>query len=157
MEPRMPRNPRLGRPDRSGAHERDERHVWYMLVGPDLDPQAISARTGIEPDQAWRAGEPRPRTGAPYAEGAWLLESGLPRSAEFHDHLDALIARLRPAWEAFIDLGRRHKASVGAAITSYGAQGPLVQVSPDVSAALAEINATLGFDLYALAGDRESS
>jgi hypothetical protein len=127
-----------------------------MLVGPDLDPRSITGQTGIEPDEARRAGDAKPRTGAPYAEGAWLLESGLPRSAEFHDHLDALIARLRPAWPTFVDLGRRYEASVGTAIYSYEAQGPLVQVLPDVSAALAEINATLGFDLYALAGEEES-
>lgn len=29
-------------------------------------------------------------------------------------------------------------------------QGPLVQVLPDVAADLAELNATLGFDLYAM-------
>jgi hypothetical protein len=85
----------------------------------------------------------------------WILDSGLGEGDEFHDHLDALIARMRPAWAAFVDLGRRFDADVEAAIYLLGAQGPLVQVLPDVSAALAEMNATLGFDLYAIPDDED--
>jgi hypothetical protein len=140
----------------SGGHERDRRLLWYSLGGPTLDPDEVTRRTGIQPDQAWRAGDPKPRTGISQPEGAWFLNSGLGESDEFHDHLDALLARMRPAWATFVDLGRQYEADVEAAIYLLEAQGPLVQLLPDVSAALAELNATLGFDLYALpAGDEE--
>lgn len=134
----------------SGGHPADRRHVWYSLGGHDLDPAAVTKLTGIEPDQSWLRGDPKPRTGIPSADGAWLLESGLGPSDEFHDHLDALLNRLRPAWKAFVDLGQEYEATVEAAIYLLEAQGPLVQLLPDVANALGELHATLGFDLYAL-------
>ena len=135
----------------SGGHPNDQRHVWYAVAGKDLDPAAVTELTAIQPDRSWQRGDPKPRTGLPYADGAWLLDSGLGSSDEFHDHLDALLARLRPAWSAFVDLGRRYEATIEAAIYCYEVQGPLVQVVPDVASAISELNATLGFDIYALA------
>lgn len=49
-----------------------------------------------------------------------------------------------------MQLDRRHDAGIGVAIHCLEAQGPMVEVLPHVSAALAELNASLGFDLYAL-------
>jgi hypothetical protein len=53
-------------------------------------------------------------------------------------------------WSIFVDLGHRYEAEVWIAIYLREAQGPLVQLLPEVAAAFAELNATLGFDLYAL-------
>ena len=138
----------------SGGHPKDRRRVWYSLRGESLDPTDITGLVGISPDRGWRAGNLKPRTGKPYREGAWIIDSGLEDDDEVHDHLDALLARMRPAWATFVDLGRRFEASVGAVVDMAEAQGPLVTVLPDVSGALAELNADIGFDLYAAAGGR---
>lgn len=143
-------DPRGALRDLSGGHPADRRFVWYALAGPDLDPASVTTLTAIEADRAWRRGDPKPRTGIPYRDGAWLLDSGLGPSDEFHDHLDALLARLKPAWRVFRDLGKRYAATVEAAIYCLEAQGPLVQLLPDVASALSDLNATLGFDIYAL-------
>jgi Domain of unknown function (DUF4279) len=132
----------------SGGHPKDRRRVWYELRGESLDPTEITGRVGISPDRAWRADDLKPRTGKPYGEGAWMIDSGLEDDDEVHDHLDALLARMRPDWATFVDLGRRFDASVGAVIELAEAQGPLVAVLPDVSAAVAELNATIVLDLY---------
>lgn len=110
----------------------------------------MTALTEIKADRTWRRGDPKPRTGIPYRDGAWLLDSGLGPSDEFHDHLDALLARLMPAWSVFKDLGQRYTATVEVAVYCLEAQGPLVQLLPDVASALGDLNATLGFDIYAL-------
>jgi uncharacterized protein DUF4279 len=134
----------------SGGHPNDRRHVWYALAGMELDPTDVTALTGVVPDNGWRAGDPRPRTGRLYAAGLWKIDSGLGPADEFHEHLEALLARMRPAWSTFVELGRRYEARVDAAIYCLEAQGPLVQVLPEVAAALHDLNATLGFDIYAL-------
>ena len=134
----------------SGGHPNDRRHVWYALSGTELDPADVTTLTGIAPDHSWRAGDLHPRTGGPHAEGFWKIDSGLRPEDEFHDHVDALVTRLRPAWSALVELGRRYEARVDAAIYCLEAQGPLVQVLPEVAAALHDLNATLGFDIYAL-------
>jgi len=137
----------------SGGHPADERRVWFSLAGPDLDPDAVTALTDIRPSRSWRRGDPKPRTGLPYRDGAWLLESGLAASDEFHDHLDALITRLKPSWSAFVELGQRYEATVDVVICCREAQGPLIQLLPDVAAALSDLGATLSFDIYALPAD----
>jgi hypothetical protein len=142
----------------NGGHPNDRRYVYYRLRGVDLDAGQITDLTGITPDRSWRTGDPKPRTGLPYSNGAWFIDSGLTAADEFHDHLDALLARMHSAWAVFVELGQRHEANIEAAIYCVEAQGPLVIVLPEVSAAIAELNASLGFDLYNLVesdGDTE--
>jgi hypothetical protein len=144
----------------SGGHPNDARHVSYVLRGPDLDPDAITRLTGLTPGFGFRRGELKvwpkgPRKGEPingrsYDHGAWFLESGRNDSDEFHEHLDALLGLMRANWATFVELGQRYAAEVWIAIYLREAQGPLVQLLPDVAASFAELNATLSFDLYAL-------
>lgn len=130
-------------------HARDERYVWFGLEG-DFDPDDISRATGLTPSQTFMKGtKPRPGASARGASG-WIIDSGLAPSDEVHEHLDDLLARLRPAWDALRALGRKHDAFITAAIYCRSSQGPLVQVAPAQGAAIAELGATLGFDIYAL-------
>lgn len=130
-------------------HARDERYLWFALEG-DFDPDAISQATGLSPDKSFRKGT-SPRPGASIRKAStWMIDSRLTPSDEFHEHLEDLLARLRPAWEQVCALGRTYDSFVTAAIYCRWSQGPLVVVSPAHSAALAELGAELGFDIYAL-------
>ena len=133
-------------------HARDERYVWFVLAG-DFDPDEISRATGLTPSEVRRKGD-TPRAGAAtLKKSSWSIDSGLTPSDEFHEHLDDLLGRLRPGWTALCALGKKHESHVEAAIYCRQAQGPLVQVSPEHGAAIAELRATLGFDIYALPED----
>jgi hypothetical protein len=130
-------------------HDRDERYVWFGLDG-DFDPDEISRVTGLTPDTAFAKGT-RPRPGASLRKvSSWQIESRLTPADEFHDHLEDLLARLRPAWGELCALSRTYDAFVTAAIYCRWSQGPLVVVSPAHAAAIAELGAQLGFDIYAL-------
>ncbi len=117
----------------SGGHGRDRRHVSYSLGGPHLDPDDVTRVTRIEPGPRLARWGRKAADGIPQPEGVWILESGRDEGDEFHDQLDAFLARLRPLWATFVALGQRYEASVEAAIYLLEAQGPLVQVLPDVS------------------------
>ena len=104
----------------------------------------------MTPDTAYRVGEPMPN-GRPRRSGLWQIGSTLPETAIFAEHLDALIERLRPAWPALVELGRRHEAWVEGAIEMN--VGPEVSISPAAIAALVQLNAHVGFDLYQAAHD----
>jgi hypothetical protein len=143
-----PRDPHVVK----GGHWNDERRVFFSLWGSALEPVAITELTGIHPDRSYRAGEPSP-TGRPRKDGQWAIGSGLAVTDEFHDHVDALLTRIRPAWDTFVELGHRYEAFVEAAIVCSEPQGPLLAVRPAVSAALSELNATLGFDIWSSAGE----
>ena len=130
-------------------HALDERYVWFRLVG-EFEPDDITALTGLTPDHAFRKGtRPRPRASVRKVSG-WVVDSRLTPADEFHDHLTDLIALLRPCWDTLRSLGRTHQAFVGAAIYCHWSQGPMIQVSPEHSASLADLGATLEFDIYAL-------
>jgi len=132
------------------GHAHDERHVWYCLQG-DFDPDDITAPSGLTPTQTRRAGDrPNPRTTHRPPHSMWEMDSGLAPCDEFDEHLDALFERLQPGWVALTVLGDQHEAWSTAAISCREAQGPLVQVEPRAAVAPAELNATLGFDIYAL-------
>jgi hypothetical protein len=134
------------------SHARDDRYVWFVLAG-DFEPDEITRATALTPTNAHRKGD-RPRPGAArLKKSLWSIDSGLTPSDEFHEHLDALLSRLRPAWTALCALGATHEAFVRAAIYCRQVQGPLVQVSPAHAAALAELRATLDFDIYAIPED----
>ena len=81
------------------------------------------------------------------------MDSGLKPSDEFHEHLEDLLARLHPGWSDLCGFGKVHDAGVAAAIYCRQGQGPLVRVSPAHGAAIAELGATLGFDIYTLPED----
>jgi uncharacterized protein DUF4279 len=134
-------------------HARDERYVWYALVG-DFDPDDITATARLTPSKIGRKGEPvSARTTRLRTASTWKMDSRLTPSDEFHAHLEDLIATLRPGWDALTALGQVHQAFVTAAIYCHESQGPLVEVNPQALAALAELRATLGFDLYAVPED----
>jgi hypothetical protein len=138
--------------DSEAPHARDERYVWYVLAG-DFEPDEITRATGLTPSEVRRKGD-EPRLGAAILKrSSWSIDSGLTPSDEFHEHLEDLLARLRPGWDALRALGTEHEAGVEAAIYCRQAQGPLVQLSPEHGAAIAELRATLGFDIYALPED----
>jgi hypothetical protein len=131
-------------------HARDERYVWYCLTG-EFDPDEVTEATGLSPTSTRRKGErASERTTFRLSASEWAMDSALGPSEEFHKHLEDVIDRLRPGWDALRALGQVHQAGVTAAIYCREAQGPLVEVVPSVALALVELNATLGFDIYAL-------
>jgi hypothetical protein len=133
-------------------HGADRRYVTYSLLGPTLEPSAVTARAGLSADTSWRAGEPHPRGGRITRVGYWSVESGLPPSVDVEPQLDALLARLRPGWPGLVALGTIFEATVTIAVYCEEAQGPAVIVRPRVSAALAELNASIDVDIYTLHG-----
>jgi hypothetical protein len=53
----------------------DETGVCLAIYGPDLEPDELTARIGVEPTSAHRrGGRPRPESKKAYDAGAWLLK-----------------------------------------------------------------------------------
>lgn len=115
-----------------------------LRPGRDQPPHRADARHGVHEGHEGEAGASiRERS-------SWQVESRLAPADEFHEHIEDLLALLRPAWAELCALGRTYDAFVTAAIYCHWSQGPLVVVSPTHGAAIAELGAELGFDIYAL-------
>ena len=74
------------------------------IFDKSLDPEAISKRLGLSPDESHRAGDPHlGQSGRRYADfsvGMWLIKSLLHQSAAPDDHITGLLARLQNREEA---------------------------------------------------------
>src|SRR5882672_4187740 len=75
--------------------------VTYSVAAPDLDPDVVSAATGLRPDESARRGDARTnRAGTPLVperEGWWALGTrGKLGSKDVRDHLRYLHERLLP-------------------------------------------------------------
>lgn len=85
-------------------YARDERYVWFGFEG-EFDPDEITRATGLTPSStAMKGTKPRPRAST-RTVSLWVIDSGLTPSDEFHEHLDDLLGRLRPAWDVLCVLG----------------------------------------------------
>jgi hypothetical protein len=86
-----------------GGDENDRKRASFRLMGPLLDPEAVTRETGLPPDVSHRKGDPhigpRGRQYAPWPNGMWKLssEQGLSESGNrLDDHLSWLLDRLEP-------------------------------------------------------------
>lgn len=69
--------------------------VSFVLVGPELDPDAITSLLGLQPTRSYRRGETmRTRPMHRYPTGSWSLESGLPTSEPIDVQIISLLGRL---------------------------------------------------------------
>lgn len=131
----------------------DEVNVTLGLYSEDLEPEEVSRVLGVEPTSAHRRGESRRPEGPPYRLGAWLLtEHG--GDAELAEAiLDRLLKRLPEDQAVWRDLRMRHDIQLrfGLHMTgrNKGLSIPLRHV-----ARIAELGATMEFDIYAYAEDR---
>jgi hypothetical protein len=81
------------------AVRRPYKGAELRLLALDLDPDAITKRLRLEPDESWRRGEPRP-----YGQtrgGGWLLRSTVPVGSEAQDHIESILKKIRPVKRQF--------------------------------------------------------
>lgn len=89
-------------------HAEDDKTASFRLTGERLDPEYLTALTGLQPERAYRRGDLkiRPSTGhlyRPYPTGLWLIstdEAVDPAGSTLEEHLLWLLDALEPHTEA---------------------------------------------------------
>jgi hypothetical protein len=128
--------------------------VTFSVFAPDLDPDAVSAVTGLKPDYSARRGDFRwNRAGMPlrpHGEGRWSLGTrGKLETKDVREHFRYLHERLLPHAKAFRDfaLGGETLFDVFWQSTYlYAGTGPFLD-APDL-AGVAILGAGMNFDIY---------
>jgi len=129
---------------------RSEISASFLLSGDQLDPNEVTAATGIEPTASHRAGDviTYPRRTLRAAAGRWWVESSLPLSASLDAHVKELLNHLEPAWPALIALGEVYKAELSCLVRSYGGDRPPIGFDSQMVRRCAELSADIDVDLY---------
>lgn len=74
------------------------------LLAIDLDPDIITKRLRLQPDESWRRGDPRPY-GRTRGAG-WILMSTAPVGSDARDHIESILKKIRPVKRQFRGLQR---------------------------------------------------
>ena len=128
--------------------------VTFSVSARDLDPDAVTAATGLLPDHVARRGDIRTnRAGStidPEPEGWWSLSTrGKLASRDIREHFHYLHERLLPhaaALRAFAESGETFFDVFWQSTYLYAGTGPLLDA---VSlAGVASLGAGMGFDIY---------
>ncbi|HKV51250.1 MAG TPA: DUF4279 domain-containing protein [Gemmatimonadaceae bacterium] len=128
--------------------------VTFSVSAPDLDPDAVSAVTGLQPDDSARRGDVRRnRAGTPRrpeVEGWWALGTrGKLATKDVREHFRYLHERLLPHAETFREFGRGGETFFDVFWQStylYAGTGPLLDAAD--LAGVAALGAGMGFDIY---------
>lgn len=136
---------------------KSEISVYFAFFGFDTDPDEITRIVGISPSRIRRVGDAVSYPPPPGKDAAqmprvkvsgWRIDSGLDPAADLPTQVRALLRRLQPAWASLTELGQRYEAAVECVVKSYGGDRPEIGFDKDLIQQVAQLNATLGVDLY---------
>lgn len=139
-----------------------EIRVEFRVIGTDgrddLDPDEITALLGIAPTKTWRIGKQRGvSVSIRHRNSAWILESGLPASADVEAHTIALLGRLAPVWPAAVAIGAQHYTEVAFVIFFSDDKRPALLFDNVAVKRIADLNAGIDVSLYYIAGGDEEA
>jgi hypothetical protein len=80
-------------------------------VGPEFDPDDLTAMIGIRPTTEWRVGDAG-QLGAPKRTCGWELTSTEGPTAPLFRHVESLLAAIRGREAAFADAARRYRVEL---------------------------------------------
>ena len=128
--------------------------VTFSVSAPELDPDAVTAATGLAPDDAARRGDVRRnRKGTPLrpeSQGWWAFGTqGKVASKDVRDHFHYLHERLLPHAETLRAFGRGGETFFDVLWQStylYAGTGPLLDAAS--IAGVTALGAGMGFDIY---------
>jgi Domain of unknown function (DUF4279) len=141
-----------------GGDQNDRKSASFRLMGPSLDPDAITHATGLTPETSHRKGDPHEgahgRQYPPWRDGMWSIcsDQGSPESLNhLDDHLTWLLEQLEPHADAL----RRLVAEQGLRADFYcsyfmGRSNSSFEVTARNLARVVAlgVDASLGFDIY---------
>lgn len=122
----------------------------FKFRGVMTDASAITKLLGIQPTHSQNAGEPHGRSGRPWTNGLWCLESQLQEDQELELHVKSLLVTLLPVSDrvrAYLDSDPRLGAEffVGLYIKE---NNEMLTLTPESVRGMSELRADLTLDIY---------
>jgi len=115
-----------------------------------MSPDDLSQKLGINATSTWRKGDQGITVPIRKKTNGWELSSGLDKSTDFEKHIDALLAKIRPHKQQFIEMGKVLSPVLSFVVYSYDGARPSMGFSKEAIQELAELNAEIDIDLYVL-------
>jgi hypothetical protein len=122
----------------------------FKIIDLDRDPDAVTERLGVRPDEVWRAGDPVavPGKGKKYANAGWMIQSRLGPTETAPRHVADLLERMGPGWAALKGLDCRHHVELSLTVVMHGGDEPELGFDAETVERLAQVRAHIDVDLY---------
>jgi hypothetical protein len=121
------------------------------IASEHYTPEEISSFIGLKPDESWRTGEAPRRGGASKHSHAWIIESVAEPFAPLELHIERLLERINHIVSRIRALGSQ--CTVTLLGSTHTDSSLVIDLRPHLVAAIDEISAILGIDIYALLGE----
>src|SRR5437763_9424391 len=93
-------------------------HLYLVITGAELDPNSITATTGLHPSKTWKRGEHIEGTLRTYGDDGWRLSSQTPPEYELDDQLGGFL-NLVEANAALVAIIASHGAELSIVVRAY--------------------------------------
>jgi hypothetical protein len=131
--------------------------VDLRILGEDVDPKNLTEFLGVQPARTWLKGElVSPRSGIKFKENGWELSSGQDQHLDFEFHIRALLHKIEPNVDRFIQMCSQYHVELSCAIYIYynnEESTPWIHFDRTAMNIFNQIGAEIDFDLYVLPGD----
>ena len=136
-------------------------HVEFDLTAHNLDPEEVSLAFKIKPSRSAKRGDerrnPRGTLLSPHKEGWWQLSSeGKVRSKDINKHFEYLLKRLLPHKKTILGFVKAQAGETYFGVlweNTYLYAGTAPMLSSQSIKGMAELNASIGFDIYQIDED----
>lgn len=128
--------------------------VHFTLTGTGLEPDEVTAATGLSPGKVWRAGDFIAGSGRRYEYGGWRIASGLDDTAGIAEQLAALLGRLEPVRAGLARFMTTEYGEIGCVVYAHESV-PEMHLSRDLLRRTADLGVEVDIDLYCLIDDEE--
>lgn len=125
-------------------------HAWLRVMGPEVDPDEVTAIVGVPPTEVQRRRDPvHHKPEKTYSRGGWWISTkGVLESKDARHHLDWILEKVAEKESEFMQL-RGRGCLVDLCVrwdSRWGHGGPTV--GPKQMQALAGLGIDLWFDVY---------
>lgn len=124
-----------------------ETRVAFCLYGFDIDPDEITAITGITPSRIRRIGDRTGITGRRRNTNEWILSSRLDTSARVQQHLDDVLGQLEVQWKEVAALCQRFSGLIDCYVRVYD-DLPGIYFDTKAMAHICDLGAAISIDQY---------
>ena len=116
----------------------------------DITPEEMSEKLGLKASKILKKDQPGPLTKKLIKSNIWELDSGLNELENFENHIKVLFQKIQKHKNNFIKVCNKHHPVLSCIIYIYGKDRPWIGFSKTTIKNLAEINASVDFDIYIL-------
>ena len=136
--------------------DKNQAYAYLRLVDFPCTVQEMTQRIGLQPTEAWHAGDPAPTPRPPRKFSAWHLRSRLPKSEVVEQHIIDVLDQIRGREAILRDIARDCKVTMEC-VGYFYEYYPGFALEADTVHRLGECSASIDLDFYYLFTEKNES